>query len=110
MLQNIRATAVTVSELLRKNEQEGWVGGGGWGVLSPTQFRVKKQSKLNCSIYHLIFLLSHIDKNLDVFMFNRLYEFLGANNLVCDLEFGLPQKHSFCVVLIQLTTGNIQEK
>ena len=32
MLQNIRATAVTVSELLRKNEQEGWVGGGGGGV------------------------------------------------------------------------------
>ena len=35
MLQNIRATAVTVSELLRKNEQEGWVGGGGLGGTLP---------------------------------------------------------------------------
>ena len=109
MLQNIRATAVTVSELLRKTNRGG---GGGWGVklLFPTQFRVKKQSKLKCSNYHPISLLSNIDKNLDVFMFNRLYEFLRANNLVCDLEFGLPQKHSFCVVLIQLTTGNMLEK
>ena len=53
MLQNIRATAVTVSELLRKSEQ----GGGGTGVklLSPTQFRVKKNSKLKCSNYHPIY-------------------------------------------------------
>ena len=109
MLQNIRATAVTVSELLRKTNRGGR-GGRGVKLLFPTQFRVKKQSKLKCSNYHPIFLLSHIDKNLDVFTFNRLCEFLRANNLVCDLEFGLPQKHSFCVVLIQLTTGNILEK
>ena len=48
----------------------------------------KKESKLKCSNYRPISLLSNIDKILERIMYNRLYEFLESKNLIYDLQFG----------------------
>ena len=42
MIENARVTALTVSELLRKNQQGEGGGGGGKIIPPPTQIRVKK--------------------------------------------------------------------
>ena len=63
----------------------------------------KKESKLKCSNYRPISLLSNIDKILERIMYNRLYEFLESKNLIYDLQFGFQQKHSTSHALIHLT-------
>ena len=63
----------------------------------------KKESKLKCSNYRSISLLSNIDKILERIMYNRLYEFLESKNLIYDLQFGFRQKHSTSHALIHLT-------
>ena len=45
MLQNARAIAFTVSELLRQNQQGGWWGGGGVGkIIPPPELELKNGS------------------------------------------------------------------
>ena len=59
-----------------------------------------KESKLKCSKYLPISLLSNIDKNLERIMCNRLYEFVESRNLIYDLQFDFRQKHSTSNALI----------
>ena len=68
----------------------------------------KKESKLKCSNYCPISLLSNIDKILEIIMYNCLYEFLKSKNLIYDLQFGFRQKHSISHALIYLN-GKIRE-
>ena len=63
----------------------------------------KKDSKLKCSIYRSIFLLSNIDKILERIVYNHLYKFFEDNKLVYNLQFGFQQKHSTTHALIHLT-------
>ena len=63
----------------------------------------KKDSKLVCSNYRPISLLSNIDKILERLMYNRLYKFLETNKLIYSLQFGFRQKHSTSHALIHLT-------
>ena len=48
----------------------------------------KKDSKLKCSNYRPISLLSNIDKILERIVYNRLYKFFEDNKLVYNLQFG----------------------
>ena len=68
----------------------------------------KKDSKLKCSNYRPISLLSNIDKILERIVYNRLYKFFEDNKLVYNLQFGFRQKHSTSHALIHLTkkSGN----
>ena len=50
-----------------------------------------------------ISLLSNIDKVLERFMYNRLYNFLEMNSIVYNLQFGFRQKYSTSHALIYLT-------
>ena len=54
----------------------------------------KKDSKLKCSNYRPISLLSNIDKVIEGLMYNRLYNFLEINSVIYDLHFGFRQKYS----------------
>ena len=63
----------------------------------------KKDSKLECSNYRPISLLSNIDKILERIVYNRLYKFFEDNKLVYNLQFGFRQKHSTTHALIHLT-------
>ena len=63
----------------------------------------KKDSKLKCSNYRPISLLSNIDKVLERLMYNRLYNFLEMNSVIYDLQFGFRQKYSTSHALIHLT-------
>ena len=63
----------------------------------------KKDSKLKCSNYRPISLLSNIDKILERLMYSRLYNFLESNELIYSLQFGFRQKHSTSHALIHLT-------
>ena len=63
----------------------------------------KKDSKLKCSNYRHISLLSNIDKILERIVYNRLYKFFEGNKLAYNLQFGLRQKHSTTNALIHLT-------
>ena len=58
----------------------------------------KKGSKLECSDYRTISLISNIDKIL-----NRLYSFLEKNGDIFSLQFGFRQKYSTAHALIHLT-------
>ena len=66
----------------------------------------KKDSKLKCSNYRPISLLSNIDKILERIVYNRLYKFFEDNKLVYNLQFGFRQKHSTIHALIHLTEKN----
>ena len=48
----------------------------------------QKNSKLKCSNYRPIFLLSNIDTVLERIVDNRLYTFFEDNQLVYNLQFG----------------------
>ena len=48
----------------------------------------KKGSKLRCSKYRPISLLSNIDKILEGIVYNRLYKFFEDNKLIYNLQFG----------------------
>ena len=63
----------------------------------------KKDSKLKCSNYRSISLLSNIDKILERIVYNRLYKFVEDNKLVYNLQLGFRQKHSTTHALIHLT-------
>ena len=63
----------------------------------------KKDSKLKCSNYRPISLLSNIDKVLERLMYNRLYNFSEINSVIYDLQFGFRQKYSTSRALIHLT-------
>ena len=63
----------------------------------------KKGSKLECSNYRPISLLSNIDKILERIMYNRLYNFLGKKEIMFSLQFCFRQKYSTTHALIHLT-------
>ena len=63
----------------------------------------KKDSKLKCSNYRPLSLQSNIDKALERFMYNWLYNFLELNNVIYDLQFGFRQKYLTSHALIHLT-------
>ena len=63
----------------------------------------KKGSKLECSNYRTISLLSNIDKILERLMHNRLYSFLERNGDIFSLQFRFRQKYSTAHALIDLT-------
>ena len=63
----------------------------------------KKGSKLECSNYRPISLLSSIDKILERLMYNRLYNFLEKKEIIFSLQFGFRQKYSTTQALIHLT-------
>ena len=54
----------------------------------------KTDSKLDFSNYLLISLLSNIEKIVERLMYNRIYKFFSANNLIYSLQFGFRQKYS----------------
>ena len=63
----------------------------------------KKDSKLDCSIYCPISLLSNIEKILEKLMYKRLYTFLNNNNIIYNLQFGFRQQYSTSHALINIT-------
>ena len=63
----------------------------------------KKDTKLQCSNYRPISLLSNIGKVFERLMYNRLYTFLGKNSVIYDLQFGFRQKYSTSHASIHLT-------
>ena len=63
----------------------------------------KKDSKLRCSNYIPISLLSNIDKILERIVYNCFYKFFEDNKLIYNLQFGFWQKHSTSHDLIHLT-------
>ena len=54
----------------------------------------KKGSKLECSNYRPISLLSNFDKILERLIYNRLYNFLGKKEIIFSLQFGFQQTDS----------------
>ena len=63
----------------------------------------KTGSKLECSNYSSIFLLSTLDKILGRLMYNRFYNFLERKEVIFSLQFGFWQKYSTTHTLIHLT-------
>ena len=63
----------------------------------------KQDSKLTCSSYRPISLLSNIDKILERIVYNRLYKSFEDIKLVYNLQFGFRQKHSTTHAVIPLT-------
>ena len=63
----------------------------------------KKDSRLKCSNYRPISLLSNTDKILERIVYNHLYKYFEDNRLVYNLQFGFQQKHSTTHALIYLT-------
>ena len=63
----------------------------------------KKGSKLECSNYRPISLLSNIDKILERLMYNRLYNFQKKKKIIFSLQFGFRQQNSTTHALIHLT-------
>ena len=63
----------------------------------------KKDSKLECSNYRPIALLSNIDKILEKLMHKRLSNFLEKNKLIYSLQFGFRQNYSTSYALIHLS-------
>ena len=68
----------------------------------------KKDSKLDCSNYRPISLLSNIEKILEKLMYRRLYTFLNNSNIIYDLQFGFRKQYSTSHALISITE-NIQK-
>ena len=64
----------------------------------------EKDSKLKCFYYRPISLLFNIDKIFEKnTAYNHLYKLIEDNNLIDDLRFGFPQKHSTSHASINLT-------
>ena len=64
--------------------------------------KYKKGSKLECSSYRPIFLLSNINKILERLIYNRFYNFLEKKEIF-SLQFGFWQKYSSTHAPIYLT-------
>ena len=47
----------------------------------------KKESKMFCSNYRPISLLTNIDKIIEKIVYNRIYKFLDKNNIIYSLQF-----------------------
>ena len=62
----------------------------------------KKDSKLKCSNYRPISLLSNADKVPKRLIYSRLYIFLEMNSVIYDLQFSFRQKCSTFFALIHL--------
>ena len=62
----------------------------------------KKDSKLNCSNYWPISLLSNVDKILERIMYNKLYTFLEKKRTYYSFQCGFRQKHSTTHALVHL--------
>ena len=69
---------------------------------SKTVFK-EKGSKLDCSDYRPISLLSNVNKIFEKLMYKRLYEFLLKHNCIYDLQFGFREQHSTTHALLNLT-------
>ena len=63
----------------------------------------KKDSKLECSNYRPIALLSNIDKILEKQMHKRLSNFLDKNKLIYSIQFGFRENYSTSYELMHLT-------
>ena len=63
----------------------------------------KKDSKLDCSNYRPISLLSNIEKILEKRKYRRLYTFFNNKNIIYDLQFGFRQQYSTSHALINIT-------
>ena len=63
----------------------------------------KKDSKLGCSNYRPISLLSNFDKILKKIMYTRIFKFFNNNKLFYPLQFGFRQNYSTTHALISLT-------
>ena len=62
----------------------------------------KKESKLKCSNYRPISLLSNLDKIMEKLIHNKIYEFLEKYKLIYPLQFGLRQHYSTSYALLNL--------
>ena len=69
----------------------------------------KKLSKLDCSNYRPISILSNLDKILERLIYNRLYKFLENNNCIYPFQFGFRKNYSTSLALRSLTE-NIQQQ
>ena len=63
----------------------------------------KKDSKLYCSNYRPISLLSNVEKILEKLMYKILDSFLNSNHIIYNLEFGFRQQYSTSHALISIT-------
>ena len=63
----------------------------------------KKDSKLDCSNYRPISLLSNIEKIPEKHIYKRLYTFLNNSKIIFNLQFGFRQQYSTSCVLINIT-------
>jgi len=54
----------------------------------------KKSDKTKCANYRPISLLSNLSKIFERVMYNRIDNFLDANSIIYDLQFGFRKKHS----------------
>ena len=73
-----------------------------WKTKSKWKWK-SKESKLKCSNYRPISLLSNLDKILEKLMHNRIYEFLEKYKLIYPLQFGFRQHYSTSYALLNLT-------
>ena len=64
---------------------------------------LKKCSKLDCSNYFPMSLLSNIENIFEKLMYKRLYVFLYNNNTIYNLQFGFRQHYSTSHVLVNIT-------
>ena len=69
----------------------------------------KKSSKLDCSNYRPISILSNLDKILEKLIHKRLYHFLEINNIIYPLQFGFRKNFSTTHTLLSLTENIKQE-
>ena len=60
----------------------------------------KRETKLKCSNYRPISLLSNIDKILEKLMHNKIFEFFEKYKLICPLQFGFRQHYSTSYALL----------
>lgn len=75
----------------------------------PTQLKLtkvipihKKESKLDCTNYRPISLLSNIDKLFEKLIHDRLYKFLNKNKVLYSQQFGFRKNYSTSQTLLNM--------
>jgi sarcosine oxidase/L-pipecolate oxidase len=63
---------------------------------------LKSKGRKKCKYYRPISILPIISKIFERSVFNQLYEFLNANNLLYKYQFGFCPKYSTLAALIQM--------